>query len=128
MEVGRRPEPGGPTGTWSPSLKPFSHPVGSRDPSVPPLLPLTWSQRAICLVFHLETPVVRSRFMLPRNTTRFTLWFLQFASWWGQRVSEQGPPQDLGTVMLMVVPPEDALVQSKTECFFTWQKDPCRCD
>lgn len=46
---------------------------------------LTWSQRAICLVFHLETPVVRSRFMLPRNTTRFTLWFLQFASWRGQR-------------------------------------------
>lgn len=47
---------------------------------------LTWSQRAICLVFHLETPVVRSRFMLPRNTTRFTLWFLQFASWWGQKL------------------------------------------
>lgn len=32
-------------------------------------------------MFHLETPVVSSRFMFPRNTTRFTLWFLQFASW-----------------------------------------------
>lgn len=43
-------------------------------------------------MFHLETPVVRSRFMFPRNTTRFTLWFLQFASWWGQReLVSQGP-------------------------------------
>lgn len=36
-------------------------------------------------MFHLETPVVRSRFMFPRKTTRFTLWFLQLASWQGQR-------------------------------------------
>lgn len=40
---------------------------------------LTWSQRAICRVFQRETPVVSSRFMLPRNTTRFTRWFLQLA-------------------------------------------------
>ena len=42
---------------------------------------LTWSQRAICRVFQRETPVVSSRFMLPRNTTRFTRWFLQLACW-----------------------------------------------
>lgn len=43
---------------------------------------LTWSQRAISRVFQRETPVVSSRFMLPRNTTRFTRWFLQLACWW----------------------------------------------
>lgn len=37
----------------------------------------TWSHNAICLVFHLERPVVRRRFRLPRNTTRFTLLLLQ---------------------------------------------------
>lgn len=43
-------------------------------------------------MFHLETPVVSSLFMFPRNTTRFTLWFLQFASWWGQgELVSQGP-------------------------------------
>lgn len=55
-------------------------------PPAPRTPQLTWSQRAICRVFHLETPVVRSRFMFPRNTTRFTLWFLQLASW-GDRAS-----------------------------------------
>lgn len=61
-------------------------PFGVTPPTPPPAsLWLTWSQRAICLVFHLETPVVRSRFMFPRKTTRFTLWFLQLASWQGQR-------------------------------------------
>ena len=45
---------------------------------------LTWSQRAICRVFQRETPVVSSRFMLPRNTTRFTRWFLQLACWWNK--------------------------------------------
>lgn len=42
---------------------------------------LTWSQRAISRVFQRDTPVVSSRFMLPRNTTRFTRWFLQLACW-----------------------------------------------
>lgn len=49
---------------------------------------LTWSQRAISRVFQRETPVVSSRFMLPRNTTRFTRWFLQLACWWRQRWGE----------------------------------------
>lgn len=40
----------------------------------------TWSHNAICLVFHLETPVVRTSFRLPRNTTRFTRELLQSAS------------------------------------------------
>lgn len=40
----------------------------------------TWSQRAICRVFQRDTPVVSSRFVLPRNTTRLTRWFLQLAS------------------------------------------------
>lgn len=40
----------------------------------------TWSQRAICRVFQRDTPVVRSRLVLPRKTTRLTRWFLQLAS------------------------------------------------
>ena len=40
----------------------------------------TWSQRAICRVFQRDTPVVSSRFVLPRKTTRLTRWFLQLAS------------------------------------------------
>lgn len=82
--------------TLAPSGKQRSRELRSRLPAPPghpaASLWLTWSQRAICLVFHLETPVVRSRFMLPRNTTRFTLWFLQFASWVGtETIGEPGP-------------------------------------
>lgn len=40
----------------------------------------TWSQRAICRVFQRDTPVVSSRFVLPRKTTLLTRWFLQLAS------------------------------------------------
>lgn len=40
----------------------------------------TWSHRAICRVFQRDTPVVSSRFVLPRKTTRLTRWFLQLAS------------------------------------------------
>lgn len=70
----------GPSQPLSMGFLGFKHPKGLEDAGLGWGLALTWSHRAICRVFQRETPVVSSRFVLPRNTTRLTRWFLQLAS------------------------------------------------